>query len=122
MAAMAASEPLFPDLDPALSIACSSVSVVRTPNVTGTLLSKATSPDNRPETYHGIIPTAFSQFFCSERRFKGTRHLDQNNLFFRGPMSLKGIHGPFNKSGTDEIVEPARDNCKLKTFSKQLAF
>ena len=42
MAAMAASQPLFPDLDPALSMACSRLSVVRTPKVTGTLVSRAT--------------------------------------------------------------------------------
>ena len=36
IAAFAASEPLFPAFVPALSIACSILSVVRTPNITGT--------------------------------------------------------------------------------------
>ena len=38
----AASKPLFPDLVPALDIACSIVSVVNTPNITGTSESKPT--------------------------------------------------------------------------------
>ena len=42
IAVTAASKPLFPAFVPALSIACSMVSVVRTPNITGTSVSRET--------------------------------------------------------------------------------
>ncbi len=42
MAETAASNPLFPDLVPALSMACSMFSVVNTPKITGIPLSKET--------------------------------------------------------------------------------
>jgi hypothetical protein len=42
MAAMAASQPLLPALEPARSMACSNVSVVKTPNETGTPVSRLT--------------------------------------------------------------------------------
>ena len=42
IAPIAQSNPLFPLFVPALSIACSIVSVVSTPNITGTLLARET--------------------------------------------------------------------------------
>ena len=42
IAALAASEPLLPAFVPALSIACSILSVVKTPNITGTSVSSPT--------------------------------------------------------------------------------
>ena len=42
MADVAQSKPLFPALVPALSMACSMVSVVTTPNITGTSDASAT--------------------------------------------------------------------------------
>lgn len=42
IAALAASEPLLPAFVPALSIACSRLSVVNTPNITGTPVSSDT--------------------------------------------------------------------------------
>ena len=42
IAALAASEPLLPALVPARSIACSILSVVKTPNITGTPVSNET--------------------------------------------------------------------------------
>ena len=42
IADLAASEPLLPDFVPALSIACSILSVVSTPNITGTPVSNDT--------------------------------------------------------------------------------
>ena len=42
IADLAASEPLLPAFVPALSIACSMLSVVRTPNITGISVSKPT--------------------------------------------------------------------------------
>ena len=42
MADFAASEPLFPAFVPALSIACSMLSVVNTPKITGMPVSKLT--------------------------------------------------------------------------------
>ena len=42
IADFAASAPLFPDFVPALSIACSILSVVSTPKIVGTFVSKPT--------------------------------------------------------------------------------
>lgn len=53
MAAIAASNPLFPALVPALSIACSIFSVVTIPKITGTSVSKLTLAipfDTSPQT------------------------------------------------------------------------
>ena len=87
---MATSDPLFPALVPARSMACSMVSVVRTPKSTGTTgfqhdLGRALghlagdivemgrrATDNRTEHDHCIILARFGHLLGNERNFKGT--------------------------------------------------
>jgi hypothetical protein len=69
IAAIAASHPLFPDLDPALSIACSRLSVVSTPKVTGTELSRDTM----------AIPLATSE---AHNQNGGLRPLSQHQAYY----------------------------------------
>lgn len=95
MAAIAQSYPLFPAFVPARSIACSIVSVVRTPKIAGTpvsLLTEATPLDTSPLTYSkcGVAPrmtepsvTSASYLFVSASFFVASgfhRHLVPKQL------------------------------------------
>src|SRR4030095_10579666 len=92
IAAVAASHPLFPCLPPARSSACSSVSVVRTPNVTGTPVASAASR----------IPAAACPAMSSKcavsPRITAPRQITASNV--RDRASRRATRGSSNAPGT----------------------